>query len=431
MKNATGNPMLRVFSIRNFCLLWFGSSISILGSQFSLIALPWLVLQLTGDPLALGIVLALGGIPRALFMLVGGAIVDRFSPRITLLICDWVNFVMTGLIAALVFTGFMQVWMIYIFSLITGLVSGFVIPASNSIVPFLVAEEDLQAGNSISAGSSQLAQLIGPALAGIIIGAYSQSTFGIVIAFLLDSLTFVVSAVALMMMHTGHKQISDAAKPRETIWASIRLAFAYLWEHTGLKFMFIVMALANFLFVGPLLVGIPVLADQRLPEGARAFGFLMSAYAGGNLAGFILGGVLPKPSGRGLSIFVVSLLAAFGVVLVNLGWITLTWVDFLLILALGIGNGYISLIIFTWMQQRTPREMLGRIMSIVMLASMGLVPLSQAISGAIIRWSLSGLFAISGGLMLLAACWAALQPALRLLSSEMVDNKELQKQNTA
>ena len=182
---------------------------------------------------------------------------------------------------------------------------------------------------------------------------------------------------------------------------------------------FIFMAAVTLFFRGPLLVGIPVLADQRLPEGARAFGLLMSALAGGNLLGFILAGALPKPGGRALSIIFIVLLVAFGVVLVSLGWITLTGIDFVLILILSVGNGYIVISIITWIQQRTPREMLGRIMGMLMLATIGLVPLSQALSGAVIRWNLTGLFVLGGGLVLLTALWVAFQPAFKALSSEM------------
>jgi MFS family permease len=411
-------PILNVFSNRNFLLLWIGGSTSVLGSQFSIIALPWLMLQLTGDPLALGMVLALAGIPRAVFMLVGGAISDRFSPRNILLICDWLNFFLTGLAAALVFFGMMQVWMLYIFSLVTGLLSGFVIPAANSIVPTLVPEEDLQAGNSITMGSSQLAGFLGPALAGTLIGAYAQSSLGIAIALGVDAITFGFSALMLGLIHSKQPL---ATRKNEIIWDAIRNGWNYLWNHIGIRFMFVLMAAINFLFVGPILVGIPVLADQRLPEGARAFGFLMSAFAGGNLVGLVLAGTLPKLSGRLLSGVIIGVLAAFGLVLVSLGWLNSTTTDIILMGVIGIGNGYISLVIFTWIQLRTPKDMLGRIMSMLMLASMGLVPLSQAISGAVSKWNLTGLFILSGGLILLMTFWAAFQPTLRSLSEEMLN----------
>jgi MFS family permease len=197
MINASANPIFRVLAVRDFRLLWLGGSISMLGSQFSLVALPWLVLQLTGDPLALGIVLALGGIPRAAFILLGGAIADRFSPRTILVLCDWINFVLSALLALLVFTGLMQVWMLYVFSLITGLLAGFVMPAASSVLPVLVPENDLQAANSISMGTQQLTAFAGPALAGLIIGAYSKSVEGVAVAFTVDAITFAICAIML------------------------------------------------------------------------------------------------------------------------------------------------------------------------------------------------------------------------------------------
>ena len=418
------NPMLNVLSIRDFRLLWIGGSISVLGSQFSAIAMPWLVLQLTGDPLALGIVLALGGIPRAVFMLIGGVVTDRFSPRLILLTCDWLNFALSGLAAVLVFTGLMQVWMLYILSLVTGLLAGFVIPAAQTMVPRLVPPNDLQAGNSITMGSSQLASFVGPSLAGIVIGSYAHSMLGIVVAFAVDSVTFAVSAVALWLMRGGGKQVpANPHEEKEGMFASIGTGLRYLWSHGGLRFMFIIMMAVNFLFVGPLVVGIPVLANQRLPDGARAFGFLMSAYSGGNLLGFLLAGILPRPTGRWLSGFVVVLLTAFGLVLCGLGWITLTWVDVLLMFLLGIGNGYIGLIIFTWVQQRTPKDMLGRMMSMMTLASMGLVPISQALAGVISKWNLTGLFVVAGIATVLTALWSLLRPELKSLSEEMTSEQ--------
>jgi len=154
--------MLRVMSLRDFRLLFAGTTTSLLGDQFALIATPWLVLQLTGDPLALGVVLALEGIPLAIFMLLGGAITDRLSPRLIMLISDVIRFVLTGLMALVVFTGNIQIWMLFAFSLGFGLVAGFAIPAENSIVPMLVEEQDLQAGNSIIMGVTQLTGFVGP-----------------------------------------------------------------------------------------------------------------------------------------------------------------------------------------------------------------------------------------------------------------------------
>jgi len=365
----------------------------------------------------------LEGIPRALFMLLGGAITDRLSPRLIMFTADAIRLVLTALMAFIVFTGAVQMWMLYAFSLGFGLVAGFAIPAENSIVPMLVKEQDLQAGNSIIMGITQLAGFIGPTIAGLLIGGYSSSSFGIGLAFSLDAISFAVSAACLWLIRTGGKrQLSSGSTEGESLWASILTGIRYLWADEALRLMFLILAAINFLIVGPLLVGIPILADQRLPEGAVAFGLLMSAFSGGNLIGFLLAGSLPRPSGSAMRMILIFLMTAFGAVIGMLAFIPSTWVDFALLLLLGLGNGYIAIILFTWMQTRTPKEMLGRTMSMLMFANSGLVPVSQAISGAVIKWDLNLLFVSAGVLTLLVILWAVLQPALKVFSDSLAAN---------
>src|SRR5579859_68192 len=104
-------------SVRNFRLLWIGEGISLLGDQFYLIALPWLVLQLTSSALALGTILALASIPRALFMLVGGVFVDRYSPRSVMFASNFARLVLVGLLSALVLTNNIGLEILYVFAL--------------------------------------------------------------------------------------------------------------------------------------------------------------------------------------------------------------------------------------------------------------------------------------------------------------------------
>ncbi len=414
------NPMMRVMAVRDFRLLFGGASTSMLGDQFALIATPWLVLQLTGDPLALGAVLALEGVPRAVFMLVGGAITDRLSPRLILMASDFIRFVLTALLALAVFTGAVQMWMVYAFALGFGLVAGFAVPAGNSIVPTLVEKDDLQAGNSIMMGVGQLIGFVGPTVAGILIGSYAHSLTGVAIAFAVDSFSFAVSAACLWLMHTG-KRVSVAAglASHESIWESILSGIRFLWSDKALRLLFIVMIAVNFLVTGPLLVGIPVLADQRLPEGAVAFGLLMSAYAGGNLGGFLIAGAMRRPTGNVIKLITLAMLVGFGVVMAALGFLRSTWIDCGLLLVIALANGYMGITIFTWMQMRTPRDMLGRMMSLVMLAGNGLVPISSAISGAVSKWDVTLLFVAAGGLILVATIWTALQPELKTFSENV------------
>ena len=414
------NPMARVMSLRNFRLLFVGAFISLLGDQFALIATPWLVLQLTNDPLALGTVLALEGIPRAVFLLFGGAITDYLSPRLVMLIANITRFFLTAGMALIVFGGVAQLWMMYVFALLFGSVAGFAIPAENSIVPMLVEEQDLQAGNSIMMGIAQLAGFVGPTLAGILIGHFSSSNMGVGIAFAFDAFTFIVSAITLQLIRTTKQGGSAKAAPvKESVWASIQAAIQYVWTEKALRIVFLMMIGLNFLLIGPIMVGIPLLANQRLPEGAAAFGLLMSAFAGGSFLGYLLAGSLPRPDGASMRWIMILLIAAFGIVIGLLGFIPYTWIDFGLLLLLGLGNGYVAILLITWIQTRTPKEMLGRMMALLMLSSTGLFPISQAISGVISKWNLTMLFALPGVLVLLMAIWMAFQPDLKSLSASI------------
>ncbi len=426
-QQSAKNPMMRVMSLRDFRLLFGGSATSLLGDQFALIATPWLVLQLTGSPLILGIVLALEGFPRAVFMLVGGAITDRLSPRLVMLTADIIRFVLTALMALVVFMGVVQIWMLYVFGLAFGLVAGFAIPAQNSIVPALVEPADLQAGNSLMMGVTQLMGFLGPTIAGILIGGYAKSLTGVGLAFAIDALSFAVSAACLWLIHTGRKAaFSQALDAQESLWQAILAGVKYIWSDSALRLMFLVVMALNFLVVGPLLVGIPVLASQRLSEGAVAFGLLMSAYAGGNLGGYLIAGSLRRPTGSMLRVILIVFEAAFGLVVLALGFISSTWLDFALLLLLGLGNGYVAIILFTWMQTHTPKEMLGRMMSLLIFSSTGLVPISQAVSGAVSKWSVTFLFAFAGSMVVLMTIWLAFQPALRAFSATLADEPRMQ-----
>jgi MFS family permease len=411
------NPMARVMGLRDFRLLFAGATTSLLGDQFTLIATPWLVLQLTNDPMALGTVLALEGIPRALFMLIGGAITDRVSPRKVMLTASIFRFFLTLMMAIMVFTGTAQIWMIYLFGLAFGIVAGFAIPAENSIVPQLVVEDDLQAGNSIIMGITQLAGFVGPTIAGILIGSFSSSNTGIVLAFSIDALTFIVSAATLALIRSAGKPA--VSENPESVWAAILTGIKYLVNDRALRLVFIVLMSINFFLMGPLLVGIPVLASQRLPEGAVAYGLLLSAFAGGNLAGILGAGALPRPGAGIMKLILVVFVIAFGLGVASLGFVSNTWLDFASMLVLGLANGYVSILMFTWMQIQTPKDMLGRMMSLITFSSTGLVPVSQALAGLISKWDLTMMFALSGGIVVLFGLVLSAHPDLQVLGASI------------
>ncbi len=405
--------MLSTLKTRDYRLLWIGQGISHLGDQFHLIALPWLVLTLTHDPFQLGLVLALAGVPRAAVMLVGGAFADRHSPRLIMLVSDALRFVIAAALAASILTGNVQLWMVYVLAFSFGVVSGFFMPAAEASLPRLLRNEQLEGGNALMMGADQLAQFVGPALAGVVIalfgasqvaGGQEGSLAGVGVAFAVDAASFAASAFTLVLMRSL-PALGAGSHPLEAIKAGLRFTLS----RPAFRWLLALLAAANLLLIGPLLVGIPVLAQTRFTQGAAAFGLLISAYGLGNLCGMVVAGTAPRPSSRTFSRLVVVLFAGFGLVIGSLAFISSVWVGFVLLAALGVGNGYVAVVMMTLVQRMTPADMLGRVMSLVMLAMLGVTPLSTALSGAIIGLGPAVLFVGAGAGMLLVTVVAAVR----------------------
>lgn len=406
---------------RNFRLLWVGEAISLLGDQFYLIALPWLVLQLTGDALAVGAVLALAGVPRALFMLVGGALTDRFSPRMVMLASNLLRMVLVVLLSGLVLGGLIQLWMLYLLALAFGVIDAFFFPAQSAIVPRLVGKEQLQAANAIIQGTMQVSLFAGPVLAGTLIallgnGQGGQDVAGIGLAFAFDALTFLASAVTLWMVRDGGPAgATGEAREEESLLTAIAAGLRAVWKDPALRAFFLLIAVSNFLVNGPIIVGIPVLAGTRFAGGAAAFGIIMSAYGGGSLTGTLLAALLPRPPGRVMGVILGAIWSGLGLGVLALGLISTTPLAAVTAFAMGAANGYVVILFVTWLQRRTSEDMLGRMMSLLMLASVGLLPVSNVLTGALVSLNARALFVSAGGLMVILVFLSMLNPAVRAM----------------
>ena len=392
-----------------------------------MIALPWLVLKLTSDALALGTILALIGVPRAIFMLVGGAFTDRYPARLIMLISDVLRLLLTIMLSVLILTGWMQLWFLYLLAILFGIISGFFIPASQAMMPLLVRPEELTISNSIYQGTTYLSGFI--VLAGGLIALFAHQNTphgsteftGIAAAMAFDAFTYLVSVITLVLMR-WQEVLKPPVQAARNIVTSIREGVAYLWQDDLLRTLFILMVAANFLFNGPVIVGIPVLADVRLAGSAAAYGTIMGAFGGGNLLGIVASNRLIQLLNRRLGTFMVGVIVSFGVGLGLLSIVTSMPAAFAIMLAMGAGNGVLSISLITFLQRKTPKEMLGRVMSLVMLASLGLQPISQALTGAAIKVSLVGLFAGVGILMMMVAVWLAFQPATRIVHQILAES---------
>ena len=409
------SPFRRLIANRDFRWLWLGEAISLLGDQFHMIALPWLVLQLTGDAFVMGTVLALAAVPRAIFMLIGGAITDRYSSRNVMLASNIARMILVAILSAIILTNSIEMWMIYLISLLFGLADAFYFPASQSIVPGLVPKALLQSANAIVQGTVQISVFIGPVVAGILISILSTTTptidgvpgmTGIGIAFGFDALTFVFSAITLWMItNTKATGSVDEDGNAQSVISSIREGFSYIWNDSLLRKVFITSIGVNFLVNGPLTIGIPVLADTQFPEGAAAFGIIISAFGFGSFLGIIIAGALPrlKPTYMGTIIMIcVSFLGMAEIVLVSTQQ---TAVAALAVAIAGAGNGYINVMLFTWIQSVTPSRLLGRMMSVFMFAGTGTAPIGHALTGALLTISPLLTFAGAGILVISLAAY--------------------------
>lgn len=423
LQSRQASPLASLLQIRNFRLLWIGEGISLLGDQFQFIALPWLVLQLTGDGLAIGTVMALAGVPRAMFMLIGGALTDRFSPRQVMLASNGVRMVLVLGLALLLLSNVLSLWMVYVSALAFGLADAFFYPAQSSIIPRIVGKDQLQLANSVTQGTAQISLFAGPVLAGTLIAFMSRGSArsgnleGIAVAFIVNALTFLVSVLTLGAMRVAGEKAREGEN--EGVLEAIMEGLRYVWNDTVLRTIFLLIAAANFLIAGPINVGIPLIADTRLAGGAAAYGIIMSAFGAGSLLGIGLAGALPRPPARLLGTVLLLVWSIMGLAMAPLGLLASTTVIAALMLAAGAANFYVVIIFTTWLQERAPETMLGRVMSLLMFASTGLLPISTAASGALLDLNMAWVFGAAGVTMTALVLLSMLNPTVRSMEAQV------------
>ncbi|WP_295998717.1 MFS transporter [Rugamonas sp.] len=417
----------------NFRWLLGGGVISMLGDQMTMIALPWLVLTLTHDALALGLTIAVMSIPRAVFILIGGALVDRYSPKRVLMLTKFANAVLLAMLTALTLnthptltmtlamTPHVTLTILYALALGLGLAQAFGIPSGTSIMPQAIAPEHLQGANGMLMGLRQLSLLAGPLLtAGLIAlaGDGGNGTVanarGLALAFAFDCFSFLLSAWTLSHV-TGLRTPPRADD--QGVLRSIGSGLKMVWDDHALRTCFIYWGVVALFIGGAMQVALPVLASERL-HGATSLGLLMAANGCGTLIGMAaaaMGGARLRLASFGATILLIDGLA--GLLLMPFGAITAAWQGCLLLLTVGVLSGFMQIAVFTWIQRRVPPQMMGRAMSLFMFIFMGLAPLSAAAAGWLLtRLTLTQMFACGGGLLVLFAVGAALFSPMRRIA---------------
>jgi len=406
---------------RNYRWLLGGGLVSILGDQFTLVALPWLVLQITGDSLALGLVLAVMSVPRAIFILVGGALVDRHSPRDVLMWSKLVQFVLLGLLALTLWIGVLQMWMVYGFALGLGLATAFSYPAGSAILPRSLPPELIRPANGMLMSLGQAMGLLGPVLAGGLIAAFGHrqqaDAQGLALAFGFDGLSFALSAWTVAQLQLNQRA-APAAGNKPGLLQDIVDAMRAFWADVPLRSVCLYFAAIAFFVGGPIGVALPVLAQTQLPGGAASLGLLLAANGAGVLAGMTLSGLRPNWKLGTLGLTMLAIDTVCGVAFLPFGHINAVWQGVAMLGALGLLLGFVRVAVFSWMQKRVPPAMLGRTMSLFLFIIMGLAPLASAAAGAALRvLDPAALFMASGAALLAIVVIGALFTPIRTVDA--------------
>jgi MFS family permease len=394
--------------IRNFQLLSAGQLASTVGDYCYAVALPWLVLSTHGTPVELGGVLACYGIPRAALITVGGSLADRISPRTLMLCSDAGRCLLTALFAIFAATRVTSLAALGPVAALLGAGAALFMPASYAILPSLLSPRKLQAGNALYNAAVQGGALLGPAIGGAVVAIAGPAQ-----AFAIDAASYAVSAASLALIRDVGcgARIQDSAveygaagrlgapamahygpQERVTIWT-------LLARERVLQLILAVLVGANFAVTASFEVALPVLSHARF--GPSGYGAIMACFGAASVVGTLTAaraGGLSKPAVVSASVFLIAALAVAAVPATHglPGAATAMCV-------FGLVAGFGNVIFVTLIQRWAPPAMIGRVMGVVMLGSLGSFPVATAIAGMLARHlGPSPVFVISGTLLALA-----------------------------
>ena len=388
------SPTFRALSVRNFRIYMLGAIVSNTGTWMQRIGQDWLVLQLTGSGTALGITTGLQLLPALLFSPVAGVVADRM-PKRTVLRCTQVAMaVPAGLLGVLAVTGVVQTWHVFVLAFVFGVGTAFDAPARQSFVVEIVGRQDLSNAVGLNSASFNLARMIGPAVAGLLIAALGSGVGAAGWVILINAVSYVAVLCSLQLLDGSRLTPSEVTGTRKR---AVRDGVAYVRSRPDL-----VLILTCVFFVGTFGMNFQLtsalMATEEFGKGAGEYGLLASIMAVGSLAGALLAARRTRPRLRlvviaGLAFAVTEIVAGvmptyatFAAVLPLLGLCALTMVTS--------ANAAIQL--------TSSPMMRGRVAALYLMVFMGGTPVGAPLMGWVgetfgPRWMLIG----GGGVTLL------------------------------
>jgi DHA3 family tetracycline resistance protein-like MFS transporter len=389
---------------RNFALLWSGQTVSVAGNGIFTIALPLEVLRIGGSPLDLALVVSARLVPTVLLLLVGGALVDRLSRRLVMLVSDTASGLTVSVFAGLVALDRVSLGGLVLLAAIFGVSSAFFMPAATAIVPELLPPELLVSGSSLTSLSQSVAQY----LAGPLAGGFLVAALGTGWAFAIDGVSFGVSGCCLLAM----RNVPRAGKSDSAVLAGIAEGLRYCRSQPWLWWSFLGIGAANIVsFVPVAMVFQPLLAERVFAGGAVLLGFLYAANGAGSALASLYVKRRGAPRRRLLSIWVSW--AAAGIAAALIGLSPWAWLATVFAAALWFCMTYGNVLWFPLLQEEVPPALLGRVSSVDWLLSLALSPVGTVVGGAAVGVTGIRPAIVVGGVLAASTAAVLLIPGVR------------------
>jgi DHA3 family tetracycline resistance protein-like MFS transporter len=373
---AGGWRVLAPFKFREYRLLITAVSLSIFAEGMWAVVMALQVIELDNDPAALSLVATCLGTGLVAFVLVGGIAADRISQRTIIIAVETVNVFAVSTVAVLGVVGALRIWHMAVAAAALGIAAAFFFPAYSAILPRILPAEQLLAANGVEGVVRPVFQrAVGPAVAGMVVGATFPSLGAVVVAAL-----FGVGLLLLLATRRptkAHVQQPDRERPR--VLRDLRDGFVFMVGTPWLKWTLLFASIFVLVVLGPIEVLLPFIAQDRFTDGARMYGFILAFFGVGSALGALAVSSV-RPPRRYLSMMMA--MWSFGSIpLVIVGATSSFPVMAAATFVIGFTDGAGMVIWGTLLQRRVPTEMLGRVSSLDFFVSLAFMPVSFAIAG--------------------------------------------------
>ncbi len=384
----------------NFKLFFAGQSISLIGTWMTRLATSWLVYRLTGSALLLGLVGFAGQIPTFLLAPFAGVLVDRMNRRNLLVWTQALAAVQSLAMAALTLTKVITIHEIIWLSVLQGLVNSFDMPGRQAFLVQMVEDkQDLSNAIALNSSMVNMARLVGPALAGLVIAAVGEGY-----CFAIDGVSYLAVIASLMMMRVKEAQ---ARWTGTSILEQLKEGWAYVATFTPVRTILLLFALLSLMGM-PFTVLMPIFASEVLHGGPNTLGMLMGASGVGALASAL--SLALRKTVRGLTSMIQISAVMFGAGLVLFGLSRTLWLSMFLLLFVGFGMMQGMAASNTVIQTLVPEDKRGRVMSYYTVALVGMAPFGSLLAGGLAhKLGAPGTVIVSGAFCLAGAAWFATQ----------------------